>query len=136
MLLFLNRFRSHWCSFLWFEELIIQILSQTLSQALDIWNAIALVNPDLLKALIILSDTTVRQYAVEQIFYKFFKDFTNKRRKNNRPVVSSPRFSPNILKGCVHYIFTSLFCISKREHLWNKDNCFLIALWKLFSFLS
>ena len=26
---------------------------------------------------------------------------------------------------CVCYIFTSLFCISKREVLWNKGKCFL-----------
>ena len=31
----------------------------------------------------------------------------------------------HILKGCVRYIFTSLFFISKREHLWNKEKCFL-----------
>ena len=29
------------------------------------------------------------------------------------------------LKGCVRYIFASLFCISKREHLRNKEKCFL-----------
>ena len=29
------------------------------------------------------------------------------------------------IKGCVHYIFTtSLFCMSKREHLLNKEKCF------------
>ena len=30
-----------------------------------------------------------------------------------------------LIKGCVCYIFGSLFCISKREHSWNKGNCFL-----------
>ena len=29
------------------------------------------------------------------------------------------------LKGCVHYIFTSLFCMPKREDLWIKGKCFL-----------
>ena len=29
------------------------------------------------------------------------------------------------LKGCVRYIFACLFCLSKREHLWNKGKCFL-----------
>ena len=24
-------------------------------------------------------------------------------------------------KGCFHYIFARLFCISTREHLWNKE---------------
>ena len=24
-------------------------------------------------------------------------------------------------KGCVRYIFASLLCMSKREHLWNKE---------------
>ena len=28
-------------------------------------------------------------------------------------------------KGCGCYIFTGLFCISAREHLWNKEKCFL-----------
>ena len=27
-------------------------------------------------------------------------------------------------KGCVRYIFASLFCVSKREHWWNKENIF------------
>ena len=31
------------------------------------------------------------------------------------------------LKSCVHYTFTSLFCISKREHLWNKENNFFFT---------
>ena len=35
---------------------------------------------------------------------------------------------------CVSYIFASLFCISKREHLWNKEKCFFISLWKIFLF--
>ena len=29
------------------------------------------------------------------------------------------------LKGCVCYIFASLFCMSRRQHLWNKEKCFL-----------
>ena len=29
------------------------------------------------------------------------------------------------LKGCVGYIFASLFNMSKREHLWNKEKLFL-----------
>ena len=29
------------------------------------------------------------------------------------------------VKGCVRDIFTSLFCMSKRQDLWNKENCFL-----------
>ena len=28
-------------------------------------------------------------------------------------------------KGCVHYIFACLFFMSKREHLGNKEECFL-----------
>ena len=39
---------------------------QTLSKALDISSATARVAPDLLKALAILSDTTVRRSAVDQ----------------------------------------------------------------------
>ena len=34
------------------------------------------------------------------------------------------------LKGCVRYIFAGLFCMSKREHLWNKEK------WVLFHFES
>ena len=30
-----------------------------------------------------------------------------------------------MLKGCIPYIFASLFCMSKREHLRNKEKCFL-----------
>ena len=29
------------------------------------------------------------------------------------------------IRGCAYYIFTSLFFMSKREHLWNKEECFL-----------
>ena len=29
------------------------------------------------------------------------------------------------LKGCVRYIFTSLFCMPKRKDLWNKEKKFL-----------
>ena len=31
-------------------------------------------------------------------------------------------------KGCVCYIFANLFFMSKREHLWNKEECFLFHL--------
>ena len=41
----------------------------------------------------------------------------------------------NLLEGCVHYIFTSLFFMSKWEHVWNKEKMFFISLRKLFSFL-
>ena len=33
-----------------------------------------------------------------------------------------------MLKGCVHYIFATLFLISKREHLWNKEEPFLFHI--------
>ena len=42
------------------------------------------------------------------------------------------------LKGCVHYIFASLFCMPKREDLWNKEKCFSFHFRvrvRLFSFL-
>ena len=29
------------------------------------------------------------------------------------------------LKGCVRYIFASLFCMCKREHFRKKEKCFL-----------
>ena len=33
-----------------------------------------------------------------------------------------------LFKGCVRYIFASLFFTSKRQHLWNKEDCFLFHL--------
>ena len=39
-----------------------------------------------------------------------------------------------ILKGCFCYIFASLFCLSKKGHLWNKEKCFLFPFES--SFLS
>ena len=41
----------------------------------------------------------------------------------------------NVLKGCVCYIFACLYCISKREHLRNKEKCFFISLQKFILFL-
>ena len=101
-------------------------LSKTLSKALDISSATARVSPYLLKAPAILFNTTVRRSAVDRkdlkpnwksekkkatyiqvinksIIYKFFKDFTNRRKKTNRVAVFSCRPFPNILKACVHY---------------------------------
>ena len=34
-------------------------------------------------------------------------------------MVSAKMVTPGLLKGCVHYIFASLFLKSKREHLSN-----------------
>ena len=35
-------------------------------------------------------------------------------------------FWPQVpFKGCVRYIFATLFCMSKREHLWQKQKLFL-----------
>ena len=76
------------------------------------------VSPDLLKALAILSDATVRRSAVDwedpnhtgnqkkghvslgdqQAYYKFLKDFTYHRKKTNMAVVFSCSPFPNILK--------------------------------------
>ena len=76
---------------------------QTLSKTLDISSTVALVAPDLLKALTILSDTTARRSPVDQealkpywksqkkpnfwmwgtsLLYKIFKDFNNQGSKN------------------------------------------------------
>ena len=88
---------------------------QTLSKALGISSATA---PDLLKALVIISDTTVRRSkredqkpywesekrshfsrwsTINPIIYKFFKDFNKHRKKTNRVVVFSCRPFTNIL---------------------------------------
>ena len=93
---------------------------QILSKALDISSATAGVAPDLLIALPILSDTTVKRSAVDQedlkpywkseksyislvidkpIIFKFFNDFTNHRKNTNRAVVFSCRPCPKILKN-------------------------------------
>ena len=41
-----------------------------------------------------------------------------------RPL-EGPWTTLQVFKGCVHYIFVSLFCMSKRGYLWNKEKCFL-----------
>ena len=50
--------------------------------------------------------------------------------KENQQCMSSFSFSflfffLNWFKGCACHIFASLFFMSKREHLWNKEKCFL-----------
>ena len=42
--------------------------------------------------------------------------------------VGTPRWPMLLFKGCVRYIFPSLFFTSKREHLWNEAKCFLFHL--------
>ena len=90
-----------------------------MSKALDISNAKARAAPDLLKALVILSDATIRRSAVDEedlnhtgnqkkgyfslgdervVIYRFFKDFSNHRKKTNRAVVFSSKPFPNVLK--------------------------------------
>ena len=88
-------------------------MPNSLSKALDISSATAQVNADLLKDLATLSDTMIRRSAVDPeelkpywksekchislgdqqsyIIYKFFKDFTNHRKKTNRVVVFSSK---------------------------------------------
>ena len=39
-----------------------------------------------------------------------------------------------MIKGCVCYIFASLCCMSKREHLSNKEKCFLFHFESYFRF--
>ena len=41
---------------------------------------------------------------------------------------SKSRKASLYFKGCVRYIFASLICMSKREHLWNKEKCFLLPI--------
>ena len=48
---------------------------------------------------------------------KFYSSLTGKK--------ISYKEHEHVLKGCVSYIFASLFCMSKREHLRNKGKCFL-----------
>ena len=93
--------------------------SKTLKKALDISSATAWVAPDLLKALAIYSDTTVRRSAVdredlkpywksekshislgdqESYYLQAFQRLTYHRKKTNRAIVFSSRLFPNILK--------------------------------------
>ena len=44
--------------------------------------------------------------------------------KNVKKAVKHSIKKPNLLKGCVHYIFANLFFMSKREHFRNKEECF------------
>ena len=89
-------------------------------QALDISSARAQVAPKLLKALAILTDTTIRRSAFDRedrkpnsksekrphfsrrsaslLFTRFFKDFPNYRKKTNRVIVFCQTPFPNILK--------------------------------------
>ena len=45
-------------------------------------------------------------------------------------------YTDGSFKGCVCYIFASLFCMSKREHLRNKENCFLFHFENSFRYLG
>ena len=40
-------------------------------------------------------------------------------------IIQRLKNQPLWFKGCVRYIFSSLFCMAKWEHLWNKEKCFL-----------
>ena len=93
---------------------------QSLLKALDISSARAQVAPNLLKALAILTDTTIRRSAFDRedrkpnsksekrphfsrrsaslLFTRFFKDFPNYRKKTNRVIVFCQTPFPNILK--------------------------------------
>ena len=90
---------------------------QTLSKTLDISSATDHIAPSLLKALAIILNTIVRKAVVDRedlklywksekrptvlymtnapIIYKFFKDFTNHRKKSSRVVVFSCRLPKN-----------------------------------------
>ena len=40
-------------------------------------------------------------------------------------LICRQNLSKSFLNGCAHYIFASLFCMSKREYYQNKEKCFL-----------
>ena len=58
------------------------------------------------------------------IIYKFFKDFTNHRKKTNRVVVLSSRPFPNILIACVRYFLSSLYFSPNDSPLKMMKNVF------------
>ena len=66
------------------------------------------------------------------IIYKFSKDFTNHRNKINRLVVFSSRSFSNILKGCVCYIFASLFLSLNESTCQTRKNGFYFTWEALF----
>ena len=47
---------------------------------------------------------------------------------------SGSRKTNSLFKGCVHYIFTSLFFLSLNESLGNKEKCFLFQFKGFFCF--
>ena len=53
-----------------------------------------------------------------------------RKRKQNHLTSNWIAYIP--FKGCVRYIFASLFCMSKREHLWNKEKVFFFSLRRVF----
>ena len=66
--------------------------------------------------LLIISDRVGRKYL-------FMQDLRIRVLKITQNNISHPNWL--MIKGCAHYIFASLFCISKREHPWNQEKCFL-----------
>ena len=103
------------------------------SEALDIWSATAQVAPDLLKALAILSDTTVRRFAVD--------------REDLKPYWK-PEKRPHFSKWLIILLFTSFLKtllstdveITKPDHKLTKTFYFiklyvLAELWMFFYFV-
>ena len=56
---------------------------------------------------------------------------------NKKTVYNSAKcklFGLTLFKVCVHYIFASMIFMSNREHLWNKEECFLFHFESSFRF--
>ena len=68
----------------------------------------------------------------ERILWKLIKDFSPRFTYSQQNCLDQANYVKEfesclwtVLKGCVRYIFASLFSMSKREHLRNKEKCFL-----------
>ena len=64
----------------------------------------------------------------KNVFYFTSKPLFFLEKSNFRILHFQISWHHQMLKGCVCYIFASLFFMSKREHLWSKEECFLIQL--------
>ena len=58
-------------------------------------------------------------------YWSILKSFLNNKNIHLIPLLFYENCFITNFKGCVHYIFASLFCMSKREHLKNTEKCIL-----------
>ena len=87
-----------------------------------------LFNIDLCDLFLTMNNEDIANYADDNTPYVSGKNIDEVVRfleESSRLAITSFKQMPCAIKGCVRYIFASLFCMSKREHLRNKEKCFL-----------